>query len=183
MSEEQPELPYDTQPWLEEKRAVTHEAVNKSKYVVRLPVRGEINYLVGIGRRLHDKSKFRDMEYDEHRVAILGYTAMDNPNHMFLMVIEDTQQEVPVGMLLAGIQQSYFGKDFVANDLLLVVEEEHRGRCMDALRRITALYREWALSRGAKRIYLSSSTGIDPDKTRAAFEACGFHQIGTVHEA
>jgi hypothetical protein len=183
MDDEQPELPYDVQPWREEKRTVDTPEVRKVKYVVRAPDRTEIRYLVGIGRRLHDNSKFREMHYDEDRVMILGYTAMDNPNHMFLQVIEDTETEVPVGMLLAGLQQSYFGKDYVANDLLLVIEEEHRGRCMDALRRITALYREWALSRGAKRIYLSSSTGIDPEKTRAAFEACGFHQIGTLHEA
>ena len=185
MDEDQPELPYDVQYHRRDEKlhVPTHVEAKKMRYQVRLPRREEMRYLVGIGRRLHDNSKFRDMEYNEDRVMILGYTAMDHPQHMFLMIIEDTETEVPVGFLLAGLQQSFFGKDFVANDLTLVVEDEHRGRCMDALRRITALYREWALERGAKRIYLGTSTGVDPERTRAVFEACGFQQVGTLHEA
>jgi hypothetical protein len=185
MSDEQPDLPYDVKQWRldEKKKSAEQVAPSTTRYTVRFPRREEMRYLVSIGRRLHDNSKFRFMEYDEDRVMILGYTALDNPGHMFLMIIEDTEAEVPVGMLLAGLQQSYFGKDYVANDLLLLVEEEHRGRCMSALRRITALYREWAVERGARRVYLSTSTGVDPERTRVALEACGFHQIGTIHEA
>jgi hypothetical protein len=153
------------------------------RYIVRLARREEMRYLVSMGRRMHDNSKFRDMDYDEDKVAILGYTALDQPTRMFLMVIEDTETEVPVGVLLAGLTQSYFGSDYVANDLLILIEEEHRGRCGDALRRITALYREWASALGAKRIYIGTSSGIDPERACKALEACGFHQIGTLHEA
>jgi hypothetical protein len=153
------------------------------RYIVRMSNRDEIRYLVSMGRRMHDNSKFRDMDYDEDKVAILGFAALDQPKRMFLMVIDDTEQDVPVGILLAGLSQSYFGSDYVANDLLLVIEEEHRGRCGDALRRITALYREWASEHGAKRIYIGTSSGIDPEHACKALEACGFHMIGTLHEA
>lgn len=153
-----------------------------SDYRVRRPEMSEIKYLVSMGRRLHDNSAFRNMNYDEQQVEKLGYVALGT-NTMFLRVIEHVPTEVPIGLLLAHLQQSYFGSDLVANDMLLMIEEEHRGQCFDALRYLTAMYRDWAQTAGAKRVYLGTSTGVDPERARIALEKCGFHQIGTLHEA
>lgn len=153
-----------------------------SDYRVRVPTHEEIKYLVSMARRLHDNSAFRNMNFDDEQVEKLGHTAIDNRT-MFIRIIEHVPTEIPIGMLLAYMQQSFFGRDLVANDMALIVEEEHRGRCFDALRYITAQYRDWAQTSGAKRIYLGTSTGVDPERARKVFEACGFHQIGTLHEA
>jgi hypothetical protein len=153
-----------------------------SDYRVRVPGHDEIKYLVSMGRRLHDNSAFRNMSYDSEQVEKLGHMALANGT-MFLRIIEHIPTEVPVGILLAYLQPTYFGRDLVANDMLLLVEEEHRGKCFDAIRYITSMYRDWAQAAGAKRIYLGTSTGVDPEKTRTVLEKCGFHQIGTLHEA
>jgi GNAT superfamily N-acetyltransferase len=151
-------------------------------YVVRVPGHEEIKYLVSMARRLHDNSKFRNMHFDDEQVEKLGHQALDTKT-MFIRIIEHVPTEVPIGMLLAYVSQSIFGRDLVANDIVLLVEEEHRGRCFDAVKYITAQYRDWAQTAGAKRIYLSTSTGVDPEAARKVYEACGFHQIGTLHEA
>lgn len=151
-------------------------------YMVRPASPEEIPYLASMGKRLHAKSLFKDMDYNEEQVIAVGNMARTN-DHCFLHVIVDLEQDVPIGILMAMVTPTYFGKDFVANDMLLMVEEEHRGKCGAALREITTRYKNWAFHKGAKRVYLSTSTGIDTEKTKEAFEACGFHQVGTLHEA
>jgi GNAT superfamily N-acetyltransferase len=153
-----------------------------SDYRVRVPEHGEIKYLVSMARRLHDNSAFRNMDFDEDQVERLGHMSLENKT-MFLRIIEHAPTNVPVGLLLAVLQPSFFGRDLVANDMTLLVEEEHRGKCFDAIKYLTAMYRDWAQTLGAKRVYLGTSTGIDPERARKTFEACGFHQIGTLHEA
>jgi len=154
-----------------------------SDYTVRELKIDEVAYCTSMGRRMHDESAFRNMNFDEQKVAKLLFMAITNKDFLFAHVIIHEPTEVPVGGLLAGLSQTYFGSDFVSNDLMLMVEREHRGRCFDAVMRLTALYREWGIERGAKRIYLGTSTGIEPETTRRVLEACGFKQIGTLHEA
>lgn len=151
-------------------------------YRVRVPAMEEIKYLMSMARRVHDNSAFRTMDFDDDQVEKLGCKAIAE-KYMFFQIIEHVPTNVPVGMLMACLQQTYFGRDLVANDMLLWIEEEHRGRCFDAIKYITAQYRDWAQASGAKRVYLGTSTGIDPERTRKVYEACGFHQIGTLHEA
>jgi hypothetical protein len=136
-----------------------------------------------MGKRLHEESLFRDMEYSEDAVTALGHVAREDTEHYFLHVIVDVEQEVPVGMLLAMLTPTYFGGDRIANDLLLMIEPAHRGHCGSALKEITSRYRNWGFHKGAKRVYLASTTGIEPERTRDIYEVCGFHQVGTIHEA
>lgn len=123
------------------------------------------------------------MRYDEAHVMQIGYTALEGPSPLFLQAIIHIETEIPVGFLLACVTCSFFGPDLVANDLVLCIEPEYRGKCGMAIKQLTERYKNWARGVGAKRIYLATSTGIEPEHTRLAYEACGFHVIGTIHEA
>jgi hypothetical protein len=135
-----------------------------------------------MGKRMHGDSLFNAMEFNDEQVTSIGMMARESDT-MFLHVIVDVEQDVPVGMLLATLSPSFFGKDLVANDLLLLIEDEHRGHCGSALKEITSRYKNWAFHKGAKRVYLATSTGLMAEKTKEAYEACGFRQVGTIHEA
>lgn len=152
-----------------------------SEYIVRQVRLEEVSYLVSMGKRMHAESLFKDMEYDENKVYRMAHAAAEGFG--FFNVIVHMETEVPVGMLLAYVTMSFFGRDLVGNDLVLVVEPEHRGRCGHELKQLIGNYHIWAKHMGAKRVYLGSSTGIDPERTAKLFESCGFKQIGTLHEA
>jgi len=150
--------------------------------MVRPVQQEEIPYLVSMGKRLHSESLFRSMDYHEEMVEKLGRFASADDN-FFFQVIVHIETDVPVGMLIGMMQSTFFGLDKIAADMLFFVEPEHRGQCNAALREITTHYRNWGFYRGAKRVYLITSTGIEPERTAKAYEACGFKQVGTVHEA
>jgi len=150
--------------------------------VVRPVHRDEVPYMVGMGKRLHAESMFSHMDYNEDELIGFVQQAMQSP-YTFFWCIVDQEQEVPIGMLLATIQKSYFGKDFVANDLVIMVEKEHRGSCGSALASIINEYKQWAFKSGAKRVYLGTSTGIDPENAEALYKRVGFSKIGVLYEA
>lgn len=151
------------------------------KYIVRQTRPEEIPHLIEMGRKLHGSSLFKDMDYDVDHTFSICNAALNYPDKFFFNVI--AVDDVPVGMLLAAMNVTFFGKDVVANDLLLFIEEEHRHMCGEALQEITRRYKHWATHYNARRIYLATTTGIEPERTREVFEKCGFHQVGTIHEA
>jgi hypothetical protein len=142
----------------------------------------EIPYMVGMGKRMYLESKFSHMDYDEDMLIGFVQEVIKSP-YTFFWVIVDQENEVPIGMLFASIQKSFFGKDFVANDLVMMVEKEHRGSCGSALASLIKEYKRWAFRLGAKRVYLGTSTGIDPEATEELYRRVGFSKIGALYEA
>lgn len=142
----------------------------------------EVEYMVSMGKRLHAESLFSHMDYDEGPLVEYVRKAMQMPFYFFWCIV-DQEQEVPIGMLFASLQKTYFGVDMVANDLILMVEKEHRGTCGTALGALINEYKQWAFKMGAKRVYLGTSTGIDPEATERLFQHSGFHKIGALYEA
>lgn len=152
-------------------------------YVLRKAKLDEVDYIVSMGERMHRESLFSHMNFDYEKTRKLIVAATDGNPHLFIGVIAHIPTEVPVGGLLAGISQTFFGYDSVANDFLVLLEPEHRGRCKRELCLVIDWYKTWAINAGAKRVYLSSSTGVNPEHTARLYEHCGFAQIGTLHEA
>jgi hypothetical protein len=152
------------------------------KYMVR-PVRAdEIAYLVELGKKWHEESLFRSMDFDEKRCNDIVQYAMGSENH-FVYVIALMPEDVPVGGLFARLQDTFFGKDMIADDVLFFVEMEHRTPSVLAVRELLSKYKHWGHHKGASRVFLAVSSGIEPEQTAKVLDACGFTQVGTVHEA
>lgn len=153
------------------------------RYSVRAARMDELLHLVQLGHRMQQESPtFRNMDYDYMKVAEMGAAAIHDSDRLFLRVIVNSD-DVAVGMLLCELQDSYFGKDKVAMDRLLVLEPLHRGHCMRQIQQVIGEYKDWARSNGAKLVMLATTTGIESDKTKMLFEYLDFAQIGTVHRA
>lgn len=151
-------------------------------YYVRSARMEELEHLVQMGARMHaESSTFRHMDYSFAKVAELGAQAILDESNLFLRVISRKEDDVAVGMFLANMQTSYFGKDRIANDLLVMVEKEHRGHCYYQMQEIAGEYKLWARERGAKIIWLATSTGIETDKTSMLFASLGFPPVGRLH--
>lgn len=151
-------------------------------YEVREALEIELPALVELGEKWHQESAFRHMDYNVNIIRGLLHAALSSSD-LFLHVIVEKSSGKIVGGMLAALQRTFFGNDRVANDMMLGIDKEHRGKCINALVVIVNKYREWAVDNGALRIYLGTSTGVDPEKTEKTFEMLGFRRIGTLHEA
>lgn len=134
--------------------------------------------MILIGERIHQESAYSHMEYHYESVSQMAVKLIKDG---FLQVIVFGKE--PVGFLAATIEQSFFGRDTVAMDRILALDLPHRSKCFMALEKIINNYHEWARKRGAKRIFLATTTGIDEEKVAKLYTAIGFNQIGTIHEA
>lgn len=150
-------------------------------YRVRDATDKDVIEVVTIGMEVHKESAFSHMKFNPGKCEALMLDAIAGAHGMWMQVIE--YQERVVGMFVAQVVETYFGYDRVAHDLILAVTKEHRGKCFIAIQEITSNYHKWARENGAKRVFLSTSTGIRPQEIAALYETLGFRQIGTIHEA
>lgn len=151
-------------------------------YLVREGRITELYHLVEMGDRMHkESSTFRHMNYDYNKVAQLGAAAMHDDSELFLRVIALKENDTAIGMFLARMDTSYFGTDRIAVDLLVMVEQAHRGHCYYQMQELVRDYKGWARERDAKIIWLACSTGIETDKTSMLFASLGFPPVGRLH--
>lgn len=151
-------------------------------YGVRDAKRSDVIDIVEMGERLHEESVFRCMSFDKERVARLVLLAVNGrDDNLFIKCVEDIETHRVVGGLFAWTQVSWFGPDRVANDVTLMVDAPHRDKCFSQLVKIVSMYKEWAISRKAKLIHLSTSTQIDAERTGKIYEALGFPKSGSIH--
>lgn len=151
-------------------------------YTVRNAKLEDAKALAGLGKVLHAESAFAHMNFETVMVERFLHYAMTQENNWWVQVIVG-DDDVPVGGMVAEIVTTFFGEDCIAEDRTLMIAPEHRTKCSSALTLLVSNYFVWASSKGAKRIFLATSTGVDPEKTEKVYEALGFHKVGTIHEA
>ena len=139
----------------------------------------EVRLMVLAGQELHQQSAYAHMEYDCNRVANLAYAALQEPDRFFIEAV--THNDSPIGLLFAGLSESYFGTDKIAKDFVFFIVPQAQGMAGKALRELVENYRAWATERGAKLIQLGCTTQINADRTRDLFEHMGFPQTGSLH--
>lgn len=127
-------------------------------------------------RELHDASLFRYLTFSEERVLKLFSRALAFPNeHFFWVAINN-------GTLVAsfyGDLQPYFAHEgCLAADKGVYARPGHRGSGA-----ATALVRQfiaWAREQGALEVVISTTTGIDPERTVRWLEHLGFTRVGAI---
>jgi len=143
--------------------------------------RADIPELIELGRAMHGESLYWHMNFDPGRVsAVLEMAEISET--FFCDVIVDADGK-PVGGLLARLMDTFFGRDLIAHDTLFFVSSRHRATSAPAVRQLLERYRGWGSYRGAKRTFLATASGIEPERTARLLDVCGFRQVGTVHEA
>jgi GNAT superfamily N-acetyltransferase len=105
----------------------------------------------------------------------MAITWVANPEVYFCKLV--TSQENKIFAMYVGLISSYyFGKDLVANDLLLFVSQDRRGGIAAA--RLIKEFEDWAFANGAKEIRPASSTGVKTEETRQLYNALGYDTVG-----
>lgn len=150
-------------------------------YVVRDAKDMEVFQLVDISRAvLAESPTYKDMIFDAEKSANYIYGAIMKHDGWFLRVIADENDRI-VGGLLGCLETTVFGPDKIAYDVTVMMEAEHRGRCVKQLVQIVEEFKQWGINSGAKLIKVGVSSGINIDKASMFFEHMGFERIGAMH--
>lgn len=151
-------------------------------YLVRDAYVEEVFRMTEISRDvLQETEVYRDLAFDMEKSANYIYGAIAKQPGWFCKVIAERFSDKVVGGLVAACEVTLFGPDKIAYDVTMMIDKEHRGRCIPELVRIVDLYREWALEQGAKVVKIGISSGMNIDKASQFLERMDFKRIGAMH--
>jgi len=128
-----------------------------------------------IARAFHQESNFRNVPFSEKKMLSLFEWAISSPAYMFVVFEDDGEI---IGGFMAYLDHFYFSDAILATDLALFVIPEKRGRV--PIRKVLQMYRSWALTHGAMRINIGSSTGISTERVEKLFALLGFERTGVI---
>lgn len=152
-----------------------------NKYTVRDAHGYEVDKLAAIaGRVLAESPTYTRMEFDHEKTANYIAGAILKQEGWFIRVIADENDE-PVGGLIGACEPVLFGPDKIAYDITMMIDREHRGKCIRQFIQCCEDFREWAIANGAKIVKLGVSSGIKIDSISNVLERLNFARIGGMH--
>ena len=132
--------------------------------------------MVELGKIMHEESVYRDLDFNEDKIKDLALTYLANPERCWSAVAEVNGRII--GMYAGYITEYYFGKDLIAQDLLLFVDPTKRGG-LAAVKLITA-FEDWAFAKGVKEVCPASSTMVAPERTAMLYNLLGYTNVGSL---
>ncbi len=151
-------------------------------YFVRDALEIEVFQLTEISEKvLKESPTYTHMSYDREKSANYIYGAIAKQPGWFLRVIVEKASGSIVGGILCYCESTLYGPDKQAYDVTIMLDEEHRGKCLKQVIQIINEYKEWALKEGAKVIKMGVSSGLNIEKASMLFERLGFKHIGAMH--
>ncbi len=145
---------------------------------IRLATTDDLNEMSDLGLDFHVNSTFSSMNYSKDDVEKTIRNLIEN--NQFVVVAESDNKEI-IGVMLGLIEKSWFGKDFIASDLTLLVKKNFRGGLVAF--RLVKSFIKWAKLAGASQIRPGVSSGnfeADVFYKRLGFLKCGsnFYMTG-----
>lgn len=101
------------------------------------------------------------------------------PNIAYGSVLINDDEKI-IGYLLGYIAKNNFGLDLVAVDESIYLLPEYRGRLYG--RKLLKHFEEWCIARGVKAIRLTTTAGINVEKTLKLFTLLGYDYVGGIVE-
>lgn len=123
-------------------------------------------------REMHGESRFAEFDFDERKVTLLLSSLILKGKAIVLVAGK------PVcGLILGIVQETWFGKDLSAFEIVFYVEREKRGGRY-ALELLEG-YKQAAAALGARETKVSEEAGINPEKVESFYSKLGFSKLGT----
>lgn len=141
---------------------------------MRRATQADVPMLLELGKAMHEESRFRDFKFNHEKVTRFLSAAVIVPE---LIVLVDGD---PVhAMLIAYVQQFWWGDDLESGDLILYVTPGMRGKS-SAIRLVNE-YKRIAKRMGVADPRISTGTGVDTERTGKLFERLGFEGTGLMY--
>tara|TARA_R100000951_G_scaffold25817_1_gene21919 strand:- start:3910 stop:4296 length:387 start_codon:yes stop_codon:yes gene_type:complete len=118
---------------------------------------------------MHKTTNYSLFNYNREKTASSFKSIIDR--NQFIYITD--------GCLMIGTaDETFFGNSVVANDCLIYVKKEHRGRGLSKL--ALNKFIEWAKEVGADSIMIGQSSGVNNEEFASAAISCGFKKLGEV---
>ncbi len=158
----------------------TQEPTQSGAITVRglRPSESDKKLIVEFGRKIFEESKkvrksLQNRTYNEEKCGEL-FDNWKQGADIYAAIAE--RDGVPIGAVAAYTLPCHFSDGFVAFDLFVYVEPEHRGGKAAFL--LIDSYEKWAKQHDVIEICLGVSTGIHPEKTGSFYERLGYEKVG-----
>lgn len=152
-----------------------------NSYTTRDARGDEVDKLAAIAERvLAEAPTYTRLTFDHEKTANYIAGAILKQDGWFLRVIADANDE-PVGGLIGICEESLFGPDKIAYDITMMIDKEHRGRCIRQFIECCDCFLEWSIAQNCKIVKLGVSSGIKIDSMERMLERLGFARIGSMH--
>lgn len=137
--------------------------------IIRPAAIGDIEGMVEIGRKWHEKSAHAHVRFDPIRAGMFAMRAISSKSDCSLVAEHNGRV---CGILIGTIQDWPFLSLRVATDLLTVSDRAGAGRAL--LRQ----FETWAWLNGADEMLLGVSFGGDPRACESIYKRAGYSHVG-----
>lgn len=149
-------------------------------YVVRDAHFEEVDDCAKIVGEVWSETIYATCAFDLDKCANMMMGGILKQDGWFLRVIADEVSGKPVGGLLGFCGLLHCSSDKVAYDVAMMVQMQHRGRCIRQFLQIVDEYKTWARADGAKIVKIGVSSGIKVDAFVDLFERAGWKRTGAI---
>ncbi len=144
-------------------------------YQVIIPNEEQLFAAVLVGMEMWEESPvYRGMIKDIDQMFNYAQAALRNKNTFLRVVLDDNDD--CVGFITGYLSQFGYAKESIARDQLIFITPEHRGIGLATL--LITEFEKWAKEKGAKLIILSSSAGVEYERTAALYNMLGYETVG-----
>lgn len=139
---------------------------------VEVATLADVPRLAALGFAMHAESDYRDQPYDEGKVRALMEYLIGGAGAVFVV----RRDGEIVGAMAGGVTSNWFNDEPQGFEYGLFIEPAAR-HGLTALRLVSA-FCIWCEKRGAKRLRVGITTGVQTEGTAALYRLAGFQDGG-----
>lgn len=143
---------------------------------IHVPSPLEAARAVELAASMHSESDYADLPYD--KLVTLNHVLEPSEVSPYIALVATNDEKEVIGFMFGIITPFFFNDMLVANDLAVFVQQNNRGYVIAKM--LIEAFEEEAKRRGAVRIYLGSTTGVQPERTLQLYEKLGYSYIGGI---
>lgn len=152
-------------------------------YIVRDAREEEVDEITTIIGEILGETIYSALTFDHDMCANMVMGAILKQSGWFLRLVADEQSDKAVGGLLGWCGQFITSKDKIAHDVAMMIQLQHRGRCIRQFLQVVDEYKTWAHNDGAKIVKIGVSSGLKIDAFVELFERVGWKRTGAIMTA
>lgn len=142
---------------------------------IKLATEADLGTMLGLARQMHGESNYATLPFDDQvTTETLRAAVRSRLSGVWLAV----DKEHTMGFISGQVTRAMFSQEVVAQDKVLFVRPEYRGR--GVMVELVKAYCLWAAELGARRITISSSAGSEDEPFVRKLSARGFNRAGSV---
>jgi GNAT superfamily N-acetyltransferase len=149
----------------------------QSMHGIRRATSKDTDELLALLRAMHAESIFRSIRIDPNRLKSFIAFCIDQPTHVCI-VYENASGKID-GTMLGYVQPYFFSNELGAWDIALYVRPECRGSMIAF--RLWREFKAWATTLRARVLWLGTSAGIAPARTRKFYTGLGMSEVGSLY--